>query len=171
VYTINVFLPRANIFLLLAKIIVDNRQHGGTMGARGRNALMSPEAYENALDRQYDDHVAEMEEMGFGKEAQMWLDYEDLTATKNRVNALQDYFFNEDIFLHSEAKRLRGDSESPASWALLDTKFRKGTDKEIAELMRSVFRAAMAKAGIDTSKHGHWYDRVVPDMFNDEVRP
>lgn len=157
--------------MLLAKIIVDNRQHGGTMGARGRNALMSPEAYENALDRQYDDHVAEMEEMGFGKEAQMWLDYEDLTATKNRVNALQDYFFNEDIFLHSEAKRLRGDSESPASWALLDTKFRKGTDKEIAELMRSVFRAAMAKAGIDTSKQGHWYDRVVPDMFNDEVRP
>ncbi len=132
---------------------------------------MSPEAYENALDRQYDDHVAEMEEMGFDKEAQMWLDYEDLTATKNRVNALQDYFFNEDIFLHSEAKRLRGDSESPASWALLDTKFRKGTDKEIAELMRSVFRAAMAKAAIDTSKHGHWYDRVVPDMFNDEVRP
>jgi hypothetical protein len=140
-------------------------------GQEKGNTAMSPEAYENALDRQYDDHVAEMEEMGFDKEAQMWLDYEDLTATKNRVNALQDYFFNEDIFLHSEAKRLRGDSESPASWALLDTKFRKGTDKEIAELMRSVFRAAMAKAAIDTSKHGHWYDRVVPDMFNDEVRP
>jgi hypothetical protein len=140
-------------------------------GQEEGNTAMSPEAYENALDRQYDDHVAEMEEMGFDKEAQMWLDYEDLTATKNRVDALQDYFFNEDIFLHSEAKRLRGDSESPASWALLDTKFRTGTDKEIAELMRSVFRAAMAKAGIDTSKHGHWYDRVVPDMFNDEVRP
>jgi hypothetical protein len=165
VYTINVFLPRANIFLLLAKIIVDNSHSGTIMGARERNALMSPEAYENALDRQYDDHVAEMEEMGFDKEAAEWYAYEDFNDT--RIDNLQDYFFNEDVFQKSEALRLR-DGIGQHSWAALDSVLTHGTDKEIADYMRSIRDVVTKKADLIKSRR-IWRALNAPLPW--EVRP
>jgi len=152
-------------FLLLAKIIVDNSHSGTIMGARERNAFMSPEAYENALDRQYDDHVAEMEEMGFDKEAAEWYAYEDFNDT--RIDNLQDYFFNEDVFQKSEALRLR-DGIGQHSWSALDSVLTHGTDKEIADYMRSIRDVVTKKADLIKSRR-IWRALNAPLPW--EVRP
>lgn len=101
---------------------------------------MSPEAYENALDRQYDDHVAEMEEMGFDAECAEWYEFEE--DNDQMIEGLVSYLAEDSTIDICESIRLR-DNSSLHSWAKMFRTIVNGTDKEIADYMRSIVKEAV----------------------------